>query len=1018
MDRRCPPRCTASATFALLLVAALPGGGLGAAQVPVPSSPPPVAALLAGGNVCDVRDAGARGDNQTDDSAALQAAIDGCRAAHPLGAVVHLPGPNRTFPTATYRITTSIALGSNLTVALGANAGIFSAWTPALHPAAQHPRCPTLYWPRGPTALLCGTNLSNVALVGAGVGRSVVDGGGWPWYLTGVANKSMWGQGPRLFELAWSTNVTLARVSLVNSPSWTVHPTFCRGVLAESIAIINPRFTPNTDGFDPDSSANVVLRDSLIDTGDDGISIKSSNSSACGRPCAHIPVPARDIYIHNTTILSRNVCVGSATFGGVYNLLVEDCTIGDDDGSSPWAIKYKSHQAYAGAMVNHTWRRLRVGRIAPNDYQQKNGGYFMSIELRYHPLLPNRTCHVNREALAGDCPIFSNVSFEDIAVTGAARAGDLNGFDGDLLHGLSFRNVTFKEAPKQGWTCGYTDLASFSQVAVDPPITCSAGPTGSGGTASSSSSSSSSSSESGSERGSESKSTTAAAMLTTTTGLPNGAIWHDSQGDQIEAHGGTILKIAGVYHWYGASKKLPLDPATGLPCGFGCSMHVRLYTSTDLLRWTFVATVFNASEIRIDPDLKPYAPAPPFRIERPKVRATYMHAASLPLVPFWGFIHSFTLSLTPACPPPPASSRAPPPAARPPGHFQCRHLQIRPRLPLRGWPLPGRVARRRLVRLRRRPLRVGGRRARERPVLDGHDGVRVRSLARSRRRRVLSRLLLPHALLLYLISTPSSHLLLVVVNQVHRPERPGTHRVPCAHGARGAPPERPVDGRLAAVRRLPVRCSGAGVLQHVDAHRGAGAAVPRRRVLPVRLAPDGAGRQPGARAALRGEGAVGVLHAAGRADEVDGCVPCSAVRWWAGAAIAPCRVNVHCTPLSPPPALVLPPTHSLTHSRYSLARSPDLGNPAVGPGTNPEGQGPEVTFNSQSTAVVPLDGEPHGVVALWMGDVWGPDPKLAPGKSNYNATYAWFNLVASTPANTSAPDLTFKWANEYVPGAP
>ena len=68
--------------------------------------------------------------------------------------------------------------------------------------------------------------------------------------------------------------------------------------------------------------------------------------------------------------------------------------------------------------------------------------------------------------------------------------------------------------------------------------------------------------------------------------------------------------------------------------------------------------------------------------------------------------------------------------------------------------------------------------------------------------------------------------------------------------------------------------------------------------------------------------------------------------------------------------------------------------------------------------MVPLDGEPHGVVALWMGDVWGPDPKLAPGKSNYNATYAWFNLVASTPANTSAPDLTFKWANEYVPGAP
>ena len=243
---RCPPRCTASVTFALLLAAALPRGGLGVAQVPVPSSPPPVAALLAGGNVCDVRDAGARGDNQTDDSAALQAAIDGCRAAHPLGAVVHLPGPNRTFSTATYRITTSLALGSNLTVALGAGAGIFSAWTPALHPAAQHPRCPTLYWPRGPTALLCGTNLSNVALVGAGVGASVVDGGGWPWYLAGVANKSMWGQGPRLFELAWSTNVTLARVSFINSPSWTVIVVLCPAIIsiADSTVLLPVPFDP------------------------------------------------------------------------------------------------------------------------------------------------------------------------------------------------------------------------------------------------------------------------------------------------------------------------------------------------------------------------------------------------------------------------------------------------------------------------------------------------------------------------------------------------------------------------------------------------------------------------------------------------------------------------------------------------------------------------------------------------------------------------------------------------------
>lgn len=85
-------------------------------------------------------------------------------------------------------------------------------------------------------------------------------------------------------------------------------------------------------------------------------------------------VPARNIHIYRSEILSRNVCVGSATFGGVLDVVVEDCRIGDDEGSSPWAIKYKSHQTSPGPMRNHTFRNLRLGRIAPNSWQQPHGG--------------------------------------------------------------------------------------------------------------------------------------------------------------------------------------------------------------------------------------------------------------------------------------------------------------------------------------------------------------------------------------------------------------------------------------------------------------------------------------------------------------------------------------------------------------------------------------------------------------------------------------------------------------------
>ena len=108
-------------------------------------------------------------------------------------------------------------------------------------------------------------------------------------------------------------------------------------------------------------------------------------------------------------------------------------------------------------MVNHTFRRIKVGKIAANTYQQPHGGYFLSIKLRYHPLIPNRTCTVNRAAGSGNCPIFQDITFEDISVKGADCAGNIAGFKGDLLEGLVFRNVTFETPPKDGWRCAHTD---------------------------------------------------------------------------------------------------------------------------------------------------------------------------------------------------------------------------------------------------------------------------------------------------------------------------------------------------------------------------------------------------------------------------------------------------------------------------------------------------------------------------------------------------------------------------------
>jgi hypothetical protein len=69
---------------------------------------------------------------------------------------------------------------------------------------------------------------------------------------------------------------------------------------------------------------------------------------------------------------------------------------------------------------------------------------------------------------------------------------------------------------------------------------------------------------------------------------------------------------------------------------------------------------------------------------------------------------------------------------------------------------------------------------------------------------------------------------------------------------------------------------------------------------------------------------------------------------------------------------------------------------------------------SQSTFVLPYAAQ-NNVVALYMGDRWNPDSKVAPG-GEHNSTFVWLNVV--TNADPALPPLTMQWQPEFVPGKP
>lgn len=61
------------------------------------------------------------------------------------------------------------------------------------------------------------------------------------------------------------------------------------------------------------------------------------------------------------------------------------------------------------------------------------------------------------------------------------------------------------------------------------------------------------------------------------TTLENGAVWYDTEGNVIHAHGGHILKWKGAYYWYGENRTK--------------NRYVSVYRSMDLVNWTYLNNV-------------------------------------------------------------------------------------------------------------------------------------------------------------------------------------------------------------------------------------------------------------------------------------------------------------------------------------------------------------------------------------------------------------------------------------------
>jgi polygalacturonase len=213
-------------------------------------------------STCDARKFGAKADGKTDDTQALQAAID--NAAETGGTVVLEAG--------TY-LTGTLYLKSNVTVVIEAGAVLKGIEDISRYPdiPAPHPQyMEKTHW----KALLYARGQENITLRGEGT----IDGsGGAECFQTGKGNDPNRPFGLHIVECR---NVTVRDLTLVNSGFWMQRYYLCDGVHLTGQKVYN-HSNHNNDGVDVDSSRNVVVSDCRIDSSDDALCFKSEGPELC-----------------------------------------------------------------------------------------------------------------------------------------------------------------------------------------------------------------------------------------------------------------------------------------------------------------------------------------------------------------------------------------------------------------------------------------------------------------------------------------------------------------------------------------------------------------------------------------------------------------------------------------------------------------------------------------------------------------------------------------------------------------
>jgi hypothetical protein len=404
--------------------------------------------------VYNITSFGAVGDSVTQNTQAIQQAIDAC--AQSGGGTVLVP--QGVFSAGALFLKDNVHLQVSRGGKLRAVAGLEN------FPELANTRIAGIEM-KWPAAFINAIGAKNIRLSGEGT----IDGSGYYWWAPYWKKRAELAKTvpgdlidwyvprPRLILFDRVTDAQISGLRLQNAGFWTVHLCYSQNIRLQDLNIFNPvledgKKAASTDGIDVDSSRDIFIRNCTISVDDDCIALKSGRGSDGLR----VNIPTENVVIEDCTFLEGHggVSVGTETAGGIKNVFVRNCRARGN--KAP--IKFKPRPGRGGVIENIThenWEIANVGTVIDYALRQVNGADYIDEWQKI------------KVPFALATPRYRNITIRNVKATQADKAISFLGWP--LAHAENILLEDISIEAKTGARFQYVDNLILKNVNINTP---------------------------------------------------------------------------------------------------------------------------------------------------------------------------------------------------------------------------------------------------------------------------------------------------------------------------------------------------------------------------------------------------------------------------------------------------------------------------------------------------------------------------------------------------------------------